>query len=201
MTINRKFFFEGVRNSLFGGKLKASQVAGMDAMLTVWETSSAHQDDRWLAYMLATAFHETAMTMQPIKEYGGDPWYTRNYDVTGANPGRAKKMGNTACGDGARYCGRGYVQLTWKNNYAAMNQCTGVDLVESPDLALDPAVACKIMFHGMTVGTFTGRKLDDYFNKTTEDWVNARRIINGLDRAPLVAGYGKAFYSAISYTV
>jgi hypothetical protein len=52
----------------------------------------------------------------------------------------------------------------------------------------------------MTRGIFTGKKLDDYFNAKTDDWINARRIINGTDRASLVADYGHEYYAAISYT-
>lgn len=200
MAINRDFFFDTVRAQLFGGKLSQSQVTGMSVILDVWEADHDRKDDRWLAYMFATAFHETAMTMRPIQERGGDSYYNRLYGVEGDNPARARKNGNTDPGDGARYCGRGYVQLTWKNNYQLMSAVVGVDLVAEPQTAMQPDVAANVMFHGMEAGTFTGRKLADYFSPDNADWLNARKIINGLDRAPLVALYGKAFYSGISYT-
>jgi putative chitinase len=200
MTINRGFFFDQVRATLFGGKLRPSQVTGLAAILDDWDAGHAAQDDRWLAYMLATAFHETATSLQPIREFGGKAWYIKMYDVTGARPALCRKNGNTAPGDGLKYYGKGYVQLTWKNNYQAMSAVTGVDLVANPDMALDPKVASQVMFHGMEHGSFTGRKLADYFNPTTANWVGARRIINGLDRADLIAGYGKAFYAALSHT-
>ena len=92
------------------------------------------------------------------------------------------------------------MQLTWDYNYKKMSAVVGVDLVKSPDRALDLKNAIPIMFVGMTQGIFTGKKLADYFSKTTEDWVNARRIINGLDKANLIAEHAKKFYSAISYT-
>jgi putative chitinase len=69
-----------------------------------------------------------------------------------------------------------------------------------PNLALDPAIAGKILFSGMETGLFTGKKFGDSFSKTTEDWINARRIINRLDKAPQIADYAKKFYSAIGYT-
>lgn len=72
--------------------------------------------------------------------------------------------------------------------------------MSDPSLALDPAIAGKILFAGMETGLFTGKKFGDFFSKTKEDWINARRIINGLDRAPQIADYGRKFYSAISYT-
>jgi hypothetical protein len=73
-------------------------------------------------------------------------------------------------------------------------------LVNNAALALEVGNATKIMFTGMMDGDFTGKKLGNYFNKTTEDWVHARKIINGLDKANLVAGYAKLYYAAISYT-
>lgn len=200
MTINRRFFFDSVRNHPFGGKLTVRQVEGLTAILDVWEGLPRPHDDRWLAYMLATAFHETATSMQPIQEFGGKAYFTRMYDPKGARPTLARRMGNTDPGDGARYCGRGYVQLTWKNNYAAMSKVCGVDLVTAPERAQEADIACKVMFHGMVHGSFTGKKLADYFHGETSDWVRARKIINGMDCAALIANYAKAFYSAISYT-
>jgi hypothetical protein len=200
-VINRKFFFEQVRISLFGGSVKQSQVAGIEGILDEWEGGFAKRDDRWLAYVLATVHHETDRTFKPIKEYGGEPWYRKMYDITGSRPALAQRNGNTTPGDGARYCGRGFVQLTWKNNYRAMSAVCGVDLVKSPDRAMELPIATKILFHGMTKGTFTGKKLADYFSPEIEDWVNARRIINGVDKANLIADYGRRYYAAVSYTV
>ncbi len=203
MAINQEFFFDQVRSTLFHGKITPAQFKGLQAILTTWEQDHAHKDDRWLAYMLATAFHETDTKMQPIREYGGPPWYKKMYDVTGARPAMCKANGNTEPGDGLKYFGRGYVQLTWKNNYKAMSapSVTGVDLVADPDRALEPDIASKVMFYGMEHGSFTGKKLADYFSGAKADWVNARRIINGLDKASTIAGYGKQFYAAISHTV
>ena len=73
-------------------------------------------------------------------------------------------------------------------------------MVSNADLALDPAIAGKILFAGMESGLFTSKKLGDYFNKSKEDWIHARRIINRLDKAPQIADYGKRFYGSISYT-
>jgi len=193
--MNREAFFASVRSSLFGGKLTAQQVQGIEAILD--EAAKVALDPRWLAYMLATTFHETGQTMQPIRENGGQTYFTRMYDVRGSRPSLAKANGNTTPGDGARYFGRGLVQLTWKNNYARFGKLLGIDLVSNPDLALQPKVAVEIMFTGMEKGLFTGKKLADYFDADTEDWVNARRIINGVDRANDIADYGKDFYKAI----
>ena len=199
--INRDFFFSQARLTLFGGSLKQSQVEGLAGILDEWEDKYRDRDDRWLAYALATAHHETDRTMQPIHEYGGKEYLRRNYDVTGNNPTRARKMGNTAPGDGVLYCGRGYVQLTWKSNYDRAGREIGyAGLVARPDDAMKAEIARKILLAGMIGGWFTGKRFGDYFNGPKADWVQARKIINGLDKANAIASYGQAYYGAISYT-
>lgn len=183
--INRKFFFEHARGQLFDGKLRQSQVDGLSAILDEWDGKYANKDDRWLAYMLATTHHETDRTMQPIEEYG---------------KGKGRDYGVADPATGQTYYGRGFVQLTWKTNYQAMGKKLGVDLVNHPALALGLKVATQILFLGMMEGTFTGVKLSNYFNPNKDDWVNARKIINGLDKANLIATYGKSYYAAISHT-
>ena len=199
-NINREFFFDQLRNQLFGGKLSKSQIDGLNALLNVWEPSYATKDDRWLAYALGTAYHEVAFTMQPIHEKGGSKYFFSMYDKDGNRPKVAADLGNTQKGDGIRFHGRGYVQLTGRANYTKAKALVDADLVDKPDLALDPANASKILFTGMETGLFTGKKFSDYFNKKTEDWIQARRIINKLDKAPQIAAYAKRFYGAISYT-
>lgn len=197
---NRKIFFDHVR-PIFGGTITQAQVDGIEAILDTWDASPEFTDLRWLAYMLATTKHETAHTMQPISEYGGDTYFFNSYDPEGDNPVLAGILGNTQPGDGVRFKGRGYVQLTGRRNYTRMASLTGVDLVSDPDLALDSKVAALIMFQGMKDGLFTGVGLPKYFNPTTDDWVNARRIINGTDRAGMIAGLGQAFYTAIKAAI
>jgi hypothetical protein len=182
--INRDFFFLQVRKLLFLGSLRQSQVDGLNAILNEWEATYATKDDRWLAYALATTYHETDQKMQPIEEYGR---------------GKGHPYGKPDHETGKIYYGRGFVQLTWKRNYEIMKQKIGVDLVSHPELALDLANATKILFVGMIDGLFTGKSLGDYFSSSTDDWVNARRIVNALDKAQAIAVYGHHFYSAISY--
>jgi hypothetical protein len=178
--MQRRNFYDYVRQHLFPGHLSQTQVDGMETLLDAGEAQA--DDPRWIAYVLATTFHETDKTMQPIREYG---------------LGRGQPYGVPDPQTGQVYYGRGYVQLTHKVNYQTMGAKLGIDLVNNPDQALDPPVAAKIIYLGMTQGLFTSHKLADYFNATTSDWYNARRIVNGLDRAMMIAGYGTAFYTAI----
>jgi putative chitinase len=184
--INRQFFFDYVRQHLHGGSLAGQKVQGMEAILDEWEPKHAKKDDRWLAYMLGTTHHETDRTMWPIREYGR---------------GKGRKYGVAAGPNGQIYYGRGFVQLTWYANYQTMEVKAGIPgLAANPDLALDVGNATKILFYGMINGSFTGKRLSDYFSPTAADWVRARAIINGTDKQQLVAGYAQQYYAAISYT-
>lgn len=193
--MNRQRFFDRVRAGLFGGTLNAQQVQGLELLLDAMQ--AARWPASWASYGLATAFHEVAQTMQPIREHGGPAYFTRMYDITGKRPALARKMGNTRAGDGIRFCGRGYVQLTWRVNYERAGDALGIDLVSDPDLAMEPAIAARIMVMGMSEGWFTGKKNADYLNPVNPDYRNARRIINGMDKADLIAGYARVFESAL----
>jgi len=134
--------------------------------------------------MFATVYHETATTMLPIAEYG---------------KGKGKAYGRRLKHSMVKYpttfgimYGRGYVQLTWYENYELMGRLLGIDLLNNPDLALVPQYAAKIMVEGMTkgsssLGDFTGKCLEQYFNNNVEKPLEARRIINGTDRAEDIA--------------
>lgn len=188
-------FFATVRAKL--GALSTGQVNGLNTLLAACEGAPLSH----AAYMLATSWHETAKTMQPIKELGGPSYYTRMYDVAGDRPKLCIANGNTCAGDGPRYFGRGYVQLTWKANYAKAGAKLGVDLVNNPDLAMNAALAARIMREGMAGGWFSGKRLSDYLpasgTATRQQYMDARRIINGTDRADLVEDYAQAFERAL----
>jgi predicted chitinase len=145
------------------------------------------QDVRWAAYMLATVLRECGIGFKPIRELArrGDANFL-------AYEGRAD-LGNTAKGDGLRFCGRGLVQITGRRNYHLMSSVVGVDLIAAPDRALEFDISYKIMSHGMRFGSFTGRKLSDYIHGQMCDYQNSRRIINGLDRAAEVAANAVRF--------
>ncbi len=181
MQVSLQVFFDEVRTSLFNGRLKSGQVKGMEFILEQWD-ETGFTNRQWLAYALATAFHETAHTMQPIREYG---------------KGRGRKYGIRDRVTGQTYYGRGYVQLTWKFNYEKASQVLGFDFVRIPDLVMAPDNAAFIMFQGMKDGWFTGKGFDDYINDKQRDYWNARRIINGTDKAGKIADYAIKFEAAL----
>lgn len=180
--LDRKKFFDGVRERI-DATLSQSQVDGLNTILDGM-LPGQRTPIQSAAYMLATIFHETAGTFQPIHEYGSTAYFNKRY---GPSTKVGKSLGNTKAGDGARYAGRGYVQLTGRRNYRKF----GIE--DTPDDAMKPDVAFRILSEGMTGGSFTGKKLSDYINASGADYVNARRIINGTDRAGMVAGYAKSF--------
>ncbi|RQR49646.1 glycoside hydrolase family 19 protein [Burkholderia sp. Bp9126] len=163
----------------------------------------------YIAYMLATARLETKKYHKDLKKFiyfeptteGGEKSYFNKYDPvladTEKHRQRAKDNGNTEQGDGYTYRGRGYVQVTWKNNYQAIGQQIGVDLASEPDRMLEPEIAAWATVYGMERGIFTGKKLSDYVNDERQDYVNARRIINGLDQADTIASFAIRFKSIL----
>jgi putative chitinase len=165
---DESLFFDMVRHNPFEGQLTQGQVDGLTALLATWREFENGQDLRWLAYCLATAFWETGQTMQPIEEYGKGQGYA--YGETDPETGQA-------------YYGRGYVQLTWRDNYARADQELALDGDTScewhAENALDPVVAAAVLFAGMIHGWFRGDTLEQYFNDTTDDPYNAREIVNG----------------------
>lgn len=190
--MNRDIFFAQIRREPFSGSMKQAQVDGVNAIMDTWEAEHADGDPRWLAYILATAFHETGARMQPVRE---------GFALTDAQARKmfsGAKYGKPDPATGHVYYGRGHVQLTWARNYRAMSERLGVPMYESPDLALEPWTSSRVMFEGMIEGLFTGKRLADYFNDGADDPVNARRIINGMDKASLIAGYHLGFLTAIT---
>jgi putative chitinase len=183
--IDRQKFFDTCRQE-FGG-LSQQQVDGINFILDAYDLDKDINDFRWLAYALATVYHETAHTMQPIYERGPRSYFNRYIG----------KLGNTSADLAYKYRGRGYVQLTGKVNYERMGEKLGVDLLGNPDLALDPMIAAKIMFYGMYNGSFTGHGFKDHFTDTKSDPVNARRIINGVDKKDLIAKYYYKFLNCL----
>ena len=134
-------------------------------------------DLRQVAYVLATVHWETARLFSPIDEFG---------------KGKGKPYGIPHPKTGKTYYGRGFVQITWYDNYSRFDNILkqagfkNVDLVNKPEQANDPEISAFLTVYGMRKGRFTGRRLADYFSDTLEDWYNARRIINGVDKAVII---------------
>lgn len=192
LQINHRPFFDGYFNAF--GPLTLDQEDGLAQLLERIEHDDGLDEDDVcpVAYMLATVKHECADTWRPIVERG-ERHYFDKYEP-GTPVGR--RLGNTAPGDGYRFRGRGYVQITGRANYARMSDILGEtagDLVATPSLALVPSVAYAIMSIGMRAGLFTGKALHDYCSGRESDYVGARRIINGVDQAQLIAGYACRF--------
>ncbi len=182
--IQREKFYQLIRagaTPLFR-TLNTKQVAGFEDIFLEWDKSK-NKDIRQLAYMLATAYHETAATMQPIEEFG---------------KGKKYKYGVPDQRTGLIYYGRGLVQITWYDNYLKFEKLLDIPLTTKPELACVPATAIQIMFIGMTKGLFTGKKLSDYINEKTCDFVNARRIINGIDCAEKIAKHAEQYLTALN---
>lgn len=194
MNINRLKLFDTIR-PLLGGNFTTSQVKSIDIILD--EGIRFLPNVAALAYLLATAFHETGNTMLPIAEYdkGKGRDYGKFLDM-GSGPGRRVPY----TGINQLFYGRGYVQITWLTNYRNLGRILGKDLVNNPELALDPTIAIDIAIQGMLRGYFTGRRIKDFFPnaKGTNDPLNARRMINGMDCAQKIAGYYKIFLIALT---
>ena len=173
-------------------KLNAPSQENLVRLLPFYLTDHEYwKDVRKFAYALATPYHETGKVQRiagkkvlirfaPIKE-------TRAHPVRQAALYRQQeKYWSTNC------YGRGLVQITWPDNYTKFEKITGKPLRANPDLALDLETSYIILREGMHVGYFTGKKLSDYINAQQCDYVNARRIINGLDKAVEIAKIARA---------
>jgi putative chitinase len=186
--IDRKKFFDEVRESLFNGVLSQRQVDGMNYLLDVWERLFAERPVEWLAYALATVFHETAYTMVPLEEYGR---------------GEGKEYGEVTGHHHQAYYGRGHVQLTWEENYIKgeenLAERYGIvaPLHQYPHRMLEYETSALVLYDGMIHGWFTGVGLPDFFDQDKEDPYNARKIVNALDKADLIKGYYYEFKEAL----
>ncbi len=171
--------------------MKAGSFGGIDDLLEFWNANTQFTDNRWLAYMLATTYHETAGTMRPIREYG---------------KGRGRRYGKPHRQTKKTYYGRGYVQLTWAFNYKNADKQLGhlklpksKQLYWTPSLAMTYPIARKVLYTGMREGWFaSGHCLPRRFRPNRKgDWKNARRMINGLDKWNLIKNEALDFLAVI----
>lgn len=192
--------FDILRQGL--GKLTQSQVDEINFIVSEFDKDKSILYPQ-AAYMLATAWHETATRMLPIEEHGQGKnrtygtWYRNSIGELYSFIDGSKRSAYLHSDYPYLYYGRGYVQLTWYFNYENASKKIGVDFLNNPDLVMNKNHAVKIMIQGMKDGWFTGKKLSDYINQSKKDYVGARRIINGTDKDKLISGYAKTFEKAL----
>ena len=175
--VNRKVFFDLYRSNLDpNNKIDQKELSAIDLFLTMFEKDFCMFSVNQWAYIFATTFHETASTFLPIKEayWLSEDWRKKNLRYY-------------------PYYGRGFVQITWKENYSAYSKKLNVDFVKNPDLIMNQSYSWFVLVDGFKYGVFTGKKMIDYINDKKTDYIGARKIINGTDKASLIAGYAKTF--------
>lgn len=208
--MNRAKFYAALRrrdSGVFGTSLSQGQVEGVERLLDVWNRYYAKDGSaEELAYDLGTSYHETAHTMQPITERGRRSYFNK-YEP-GTRLGRV--LGNTQPGDGYRFRGEGDVQNTGRRNARVssrrLNEVFGlkIDFEKNPSLRGDPFWSAHCLFLGNREGWWTGKDIDDFIDGIDEsdaedlrEYRNARRIVNGTDKANAIARYALAFERAL----
>lgn len=182
-------FFEEVTEELFYGTLPEFQKTPLEKLYD--EASKRGLSKEQLAYMYATTYWETDR-------------YKTNHEY---GYGNGRPYGEPTLlirGRGEKYYGRGLVQLTWLTNYAKMSVAATlhfekeIDLVNDPNLLIrDWDINAFVAFEGALQGIFTGKKLGDYINDSKCDYINARRVINGTDKAAKIAAIAEKFENAL----
>lgn len=181
---NEKAFYDTARLTLFGGNLTPIQVERIGILLSEL-VGTPTVTMKMGAYVLATAHHETDRFVS-MEEYSSGAAYEARVS-----------LGNRESGDGKRFKGRGYVGLTGRKNYEWASNVTGRDLIANPTLASDPHISARVIVDGMLAGAFTGVGLARFINSTKTDYVNARKVVNGLDRAEIIADIAERYEVAL----
>ncbi len=202
VIIDRAYFFQKFRTQFHIIKEEQSYlIQRYETIFDYWDSKPHLKDLRWLAYILATTYHETGRRIQAVREcFGKTDQASINCVTSLYRKGRIKR--NYAAVDpktGRAYFGRGHVQLTWDYNYKKMGKELGMgdQIYVNPDHALHKDTSVAILAEGMIKGLFTGKRLSQYFNTSTTNWGGARRIVNGLDKYTLIGGYGRKFHAAL----
>jgi len=200
-------FWGVIRDNLFRGKMTQGVEDTIDTIVDTY-LAQGQYNTHHLAYMLATAYHESYhRKLNPDWDPVREGFANSNEEAISVvtklyNSGRISHNYALPHTNGNSYYGRGYVQITWPENYRKMGKRLSISLYENPDLALERGIAAKLLVVGMIEGTYTGRKLDDYGSiNGSFDAYNARRIINGLDKAELIKGHYEIFNLAIASAI
>jgi hypothetical protein len=176
------FNFDKGREKLFTKGYTQRQVDSINAIVYECNKQCVLMSEQ-VAYILATAYHEChdpkhpENRLTPMWEFGGETYL------------KSKKY--------YPFYGRGFSQLTWDYNYEKEQKRLGISLVKKPDLMLDILTSANSHVYCMMNGTYTGKKLTAYINPERVDYINSRRVVNGVDKASLIAGYAGDFYRCI----
>lgn len=193
----------------FGKKLTETKKNNIFVITDAFAGDESMKSLRWLAYILATSMHESNDTFAPVAEgYWIKPEskrVTALYNYYRKNNPAALRTIFPNGKSGTAYYGRGrVVQLTHDFNYklASLKIFGDLRLYNDPDMMINNA-ACDlaVTFRGMLEGWFTGFRLEQFFplGSNKANWRSARRIINGLDKANLIAGYAMKFYELLEW--
>jgi len=202
--MDRAKFYAALRRDrrVFGKSLSEQQVKGMEGILDAW-VNHGTANHRHLAYVFATVYHETGRKMVPVREgfAKSDAGARRAVNRLARKRGPRSAVARYAKPAGPYghvYYGRGRVQNTWLDNYRKLSKrFPAYDFVKNPDDLLDPYIDGIVTIVGHIEGTWTGKKLSNYITAHKRDYVNARRIVNRMDKAKTIAGYALAFDDAI----
>lgn len=193
--------YDIIRKEL-AGKLTTEQVAGFERIVGALDKHGGYTYPQG-AYVLATIWHETAGTMKPIAEYGkgkGRPygtWYTNTKGEKYSFKNGNKNTVYTYAECPHLFYGRGDTQNTWYDNYEKLSKVFGVDFLQNPDLLLTEEWSTPVTLYAMKTGLYTTRKIDTYINNAKTDFVGARYVINGSDKAEKIAKEANIFLRAL----
>lgn len=180
--IDKFYFTKRLREFNLFHSFTDLQVSSINYILDECDSQGVVMPEQ-IAYLMSTSYHECynpktpSTRLTPMKEFGGELYL------------RKKKY--------YPYYGRGFSQLTWEENYKKESKRLGVDLVGNPDLILEPKLAANSHVYCLMNGVYAGKKISDYINSKKVDYINARRCVNGLDKANLIAGYAEKFAKCV----
>lgn len=186
-TIDRKAFFEGVKGPLFGGRFTPTQVQSIDDILDALAEFKVIEPSH-VGYVFATAMWEVGKALAPVREGWAKTDAQAIKHVEALFRKGVIKRNYAVLINGVSYFGRGFVQLTWEDNYRKAEAALGIPLLAHPEMALQSRQAARILVWGMVTGAFRNKRLSDYRHG---DYYKMREIINGDKARKLKLPNGK----------